>query len=115
MDIIDTKCYKQTLIPPKKSAPENVCTIKFVNKGIEKLNIPRIFRHSDIISSLPDSLQKEEDNPKIVMKLDNPIRNKIMNYEATVRSIQHMTEDDITMTLNSETNSLFPCHCQDSE
>ena len=115
LDIIDTKCYKQTPIPPKKSAPENVCTIKFVNKGIEKLNIPQIFRHSNIIDSLPDSLQREENIPKIVMKLDRPIRNKIMNYEATVRSIQHMTEDDIAMTLNSETNSLFPCHCQDSE
>ena len=26
-----------------------------------------------------------------------------------------MTDDDITMTLNSETNSLYPCLCKDSE
>ena len=49
------------------------------------------------------------------MKLDSPIRNKIMKYEATVRSIQHLTEDGITMTLNSETTSFYPCNCQDSE
>ena len=74
-----------------------------------------IFRRTDVIKSLPDLLQQEENIPKIVMKLDSPIRSKIMNYEATVRSIQHMTDDDITMTLNSETNSLYPCLCKDSE
>jgi hypothetical protein len=115
LDIINTKFFKKSTLPAKKSAPENVCTIKFVNKGIEKLNMSGIFRHTDVISSLPDILQQEENIPKIVMKLDSPIRNKIMNYEATVRSIQHMTEDGITMTLNSETSSFYPCNCQDSE
>ena len=38
-----------------------------------------------------------------------------MNYEQTVRSIQHMTEGDISLTLDSETSSLFPCSCSDSE
>ena len=38
-----------------------------------------------------------------------------MNYEQTVRSIQHMTEGEISLTLNSETSSLFPCSCLDSE
>ena len=49
------------------------------------------------------------------MKLDSPIRNKIMNYEEKVRSIQHMTEGEISVTLNSESNSLFPCSCLESE
>ena len=49
------------------------------------------------------------------MKLDCPIRNKIMNYEQTVRSIQHMTEGEISLTLDSETSSLFPCSCSESE
>ena len=65
-----------------------------------------IFRHTDVISSLPDILQQEKNITKIVMKLDSSIRNKIMNYEATVRFIQHMTKDGITMTLNSETTSM---------
>ena len=48
------------------------------------------------------------------MKLDSPIRNKIMNYEETVKSIQHITEGDISMSLNSESSSLFPCTCSES-
>ena len=115
LDIIDTKMIKTTIVPPKRSAPENVCTIRFVNKGMEQIKISEIIRHSDTIKSLPESLQKEDDVPKVVMKLDSPIRNKIMNYEATVRSIQHMNEDEISLTLNSESNSIYPCTCSESE
>ena len=81
---------------------------------MEEIKISEILRHTDSINSLPDSLQSEEVNPKVVMKLDSPIRNKIMNYEETVRSIQHMTEGEISMTLNSESNSLYPCTCKES-
>ena len=114
LDIINTKLLKPTPIPSSKSAPENVCSIRFINKGMEEIKISEIFRHTDSISSLPDSLQSKEDNPKVVMKLDSPIRNKIMNYEETVRSIQHMTEGEISMTLNSESKSFFPCSCSES-
>ena len=105
---------KPTPISASKSAPENVCTIRFINKGLEEIKISEIFRHTDSISSLPDSLQNKKVNPKVVMKLDSPIRNKIMNYEETVRSIQHMTEGEISMTLNSESQSFFPCSCSES-
>ena len=114
LDIINTKLLKPTPIPSSKSAPENVCSIRFINKGMEEIKISEIFRHTDSISSLPDSLQSKEDNPKVVMKLDSPIRNKIMNYDETVRSIQHMTEGEISMTLNSESKSFFPCSCSES-
>ena len=114
LDIINTKLLKPTPISASKSAPENVCTIRFINKGMEEIKISEIFRHTDSISSLPDSLQNKEVNPKVVMKLDSPIRNKIMNYEKTVRSIQHMTEGEISMTLNSESQSFFPCSCSES-
>ena len=115
-DIIDTKLFKPIPpIPPKRSAPANVCTIRFVNKGIEEIKVSEILRQSVTINSLPASLQNEELSPKVVMKLDCPIRNKIMNYAQTVRSIQHMTEGEISLTLNSETNSLFPCSCSESE
>ena len=114
LDIINTKLLKVVPIPPTKSAPENVCTIRFDNKGMEEIKISEILRHTESISSLPDSLQNEEVNPKVVMKLDSPIRNKIMNYEETVRSIQHMTEGEISMTLSSDSNSLFPCTCKES-
>ena len=82
---------------------------------MEDIRVSEIFRHSVTIESLPTSLQSEELSPKVVMKLDCPIRNKIMNYEQTVRSIQHMTEGEISLTLDSETSSPFPCSCSDSE
>ena len=47
------------------------------------------------------------------MKLDCPIRNEIMNFEQRVRSIQHMSEGEISLTLHSKTSSL--CPCSDSE
>ena len=81
---------------------------------MEEMKISEILRHTDSINSLPVPLLSEEINPKVVMKLDSPIRNKIMNYEETVRSIQLMTKGDISMTLNSESNSLFPCTCKES-
>ena len=68
----------------------------------------------DVLQSLPETLQDETKQPKIVMKLDNPIRNKIMNYEETVRSIKHVNDEDISFTINSKTNSQFPCSCSDS-
>ena len=81
---------------------------------MEEIKISEILRHTDSINSLSDSLQNKEMNSKVVMKLDSPIRNKIMNYVETVRSIQQMTEGEISMTMCSESNSLFPCTCSES-
>ena len=114
LDIIDTKLLKVKPIPPKKKSPENLCTIKFINKGMEQIKLSEIISLPDIIQSLPETLQEDTKQPKVVMKLDIPIRNKIMNYEETVRSINHVTDEDICFTINSETNSPFPCSCSES-
>ena len=114
LDIIDTKLFKEEPIAEKKKAPENICTMKFVNKGIEHINISEILRLPETIQSLPETLQDEEKLPKVVMKLDSPIRSQIMNYEQTVRSIHHMNDDEVSFTINSETNSPFPCSCSES-
>ena len=114
LDTINTKLFKPTSNPPKKTAPENVCTIRFINKGMEEIKISEIMRHADTIKALPNKLQNDEAIPKVVMKLDSPIRNKIMNYEETVKSIEHITEGNISMSLNSESSSLFPCTCSES-
>ena len=114
LDIIDTKLYKDIPITDKKKSPENVCTMKFINKGMEHINITAIMNLPEISQSLPESLQEETKVPKVVMKLDKPIRNKIMNYESTVRSIHHINDDEINFTLCSETNAPFPCSCSGS-
>ena len=106
--------FKETPVIQTKKAPENICIINFVNKGIEHINISRILNLPEAVQSLPESLHEEEKLPKIVMKLGSSIRNKIMKYEATVRSIQHTDDDDVSFTLNSESNSTFPCDCSNS-
>ena len=37
-----------------------------------------------------------------------------MNYEDTVRSIKHVNDEDVSLYINSETNSPFPCSCSES-
>ena len=86
----------------------------FANKGMEHINISAIMNLPEIVQSLPELLRDEMKQPKIVMKLDKPIRNKIMNYESTVRSIHHTNDEDGSFTLCSETNTPFPCSCSDS-
>ena len=88
--------------------------MNFINKGMEHINITAIMNLPEISQSLPESLQEETKVPKVVMKLDKPIRNKIMNYESTVRSIHHINDDEINFTLCSETNAPFPCSCSGS-
>jgi len=41
LDIIDTKLFKEEPGVERKKAPENICSMKFVNKGIEHINILR--------------------------------------------------------------------------
>ena len=48
------------------------------------------------------------------MKLESPIRHKVMNYEDTVRSINVLKDEDVILVTNSYTGSLFPCSCSES-
>ena len=114
LDIIDTKLLQVEPEVPKKKVPENICTIKFINKGMDLINLSELLRQQDVLQSLPENLQDESRQPQVVMKLESPIRHKIMNYEDTVRSIKHLQDEDISFTINSYSNSLFPCFCSES-
>ena len=109
LDIIDTKFLK-TPVETKKVRPKNVVTIKFVNKGLDDIHISNIFRSREAISLLPQPLQKDEDIPTCAMKLDPPIRSKILNYRETVSSLNIVVDDDISFVQN-----LPSCECQNSE
>ena len=103
LDIIDTKLYKPPSPKKIKVPPKNVCVVSFVNKGIDHLNLPSIFKSPDVTSLLPEFMQPEDDHPMVTMKLTKPIRNKILNYKETVLSI-----DTETIFAPSE------CNCKDS-
>ena len=79
LDIIDTKLFKRSTPVQKKKAPKNVVTIRFVNKGLDHIHVSKIFRSVAVTSLLPEALQSDEDIPPCTMKLDPPIRSKILN------------------------------------
>ena len=110
LDIIDTKLLKQNTPPSKRKAPKNVVTIRFVNKGLDEIHVSKIFRSQEVTSLLPEELQGDDDIPACTMKLDQPIRSKILNYRETVSSLKVHIDDDLSFVEN-----LPSCNCADSE
>ena len=110
LDIIDTKFLKIPEQINKKKTPVNVVTINFVNKGLDDIHISKIFRSPAVTSLLPQVLQKDEEVPTCTMKLDPPIRNKILNYRETVSSLKIVVDDDVSFVEN-----LPSCECKNSE
>ena len=91
----------------RRTAPNNICSVYFVNKGIEFISLPSILNHPDITKLLPtEDLQTRENIPVVTYSLSNTIRNKIFNYKDTVESI------NIT-NINSYIPE--PCDCHNSE
>ena len=92
---IDTKfvnniCQTNTT---RKASPKNVCVVHFVNKGIDDLHLSSIFPSNVVINSLPKKLREEDEVPVVTVKLDPPIRNKILNYKQTVKNLDIRKED----------------------
>ena len=109
LDIIDTKLLKPENSPIKRKAPKNVVTIRFVNKGLDDIHVSKIFSSREVTSLLPEELQDEDDIPACTMKLDPPIRSKILNYRETVTSLTVQVDDDVSFVEN-----LPSCDCINS-
>ena len=86
LDIIDNKLLsvETTSQQSKISAPKNICIVHFVNKGIDQLHLSKVFKSDAIVDKLPEVLQHSDDIPVVTMRLDPPIRSKILNYKKTV-------------------------------
>ena len=82
-DMIDTKLYKSDK-SKSKFIPNFVCSVKFDNKSVESIRLSSIFRDPEVISLLPEELQKDENIPVVTYTLGSTIRNKILNYKDTV-------------------------------
>ena len=83
----------------------NVRTLKFVNKGMEDINVSKIFQMNDVIDSLPFNLQEHENILVTTYKLIATIRNKVFNYKQTVDTI----ELEEGQSLNDD---IYPCNCE---
>ena len=79
LDLIDSKMYKPKPPKPKRSPPTNLCHIFFDNKGIEKINLARIFHDDSIQKSIP-SIAKKFDTPTVIYKLSQTAGSKIFNF-----------------------------------
>ena len=77
---------------------------------MDNLHISSIFKSKDVIDKLPDSLRADTHAPVVTMKLKNTIRNKILNYKDTVKSLIYEKDDDISFISNS-----YICECEGSQ
>ena len=72
--------------------------------------MPKILRSPEVTSLLPEALKGEDDIPSCTMKLDPPIRSKILNYKETVSSLKICVDEDVSFVENLPT-----CDCSSSE
>ena len=84
-------------LPPKTQ----FIKIKFINQGLDLLNISNIFRDHRVASKIPQYFENL-DPPLICYQYKNPIRNIIFNYN------QVTSDPDVQSSIQS------PCSCADS-
>ena len=85
-----TRCYTQHALWPYKDSKINhiryFIKIQFVNKGIEFINLPSIFKDKPVISSIPTYFENKE-SPIICYKYNKPIRSTVFNYNKWVTEL----------------------------
>ena len=94
LDVIDTKLYKEP-VKAVKQFRKNVCTVRFINNGIDDIRLSQIFNLPEVITTLPEELLEKDEIPSVAMKLDSPIRNKILNYWQTVSALNIEIDEDV--------------------
>ena len=91
-------------ITPKKTH-KHICIVKFDNKALEAIQLPKIFNYPDIIKTLLHKLQKKDSIPTVTYKLRNTTRSNILNYKDVVNSIY--VDEEVSFSLNNDL-----CYCQ---
>ena len=85
-----TRCYTQHALWPyidsKINHIRHFIKIQFVNKGIEFINLPSIFKDKSVISSIPTYFENKE-SPIICYKYNKPIRSTVFNYNKLVTEL----------------------------
>ena len=92
-----TWCYTQHALRPyidsKINHIRHFIKIQFVNKGIEFINLPSIFKDKSVISSSPTYFENMK-SPIICNKYNKPIRSTVFNYNKLVTELD--IENSIT-------------------
>ena len=74
--------YKLSFPLPKR----HFIKIPFINKGIEFIDLPSIFKDRSVTSSIPAYFQNSEP-PIICYKYNKPIRNTVFNFNKLVSDL----------------------------
>ena len=101
-----TRCYTQHALRPYIDSEINhirhFIKIPFINKGIEFIDLPSIFRDNNVISSIPSYFENTE-YPVICYKYNKPISITIFNFK------------NLVSDLDIETSSPDSWDCKDSK
>ena len=85
-----TRCYTQHALRPYIDSEINhirhFIKIQFVNKGIEFISLPNIFKDKSVISSIPTYFENKE-SPIICYKYNKPICSTVFNYNKLVTEL----------------------------
>ena len=85
-----TRCYTQHALRPFIDSEINhkwhFIKIPFINKGIEFIDLPSIFKDRSVTSSIPAYFQNSE-SPIICYKYNKPIRNTVFNFNKLVSDL----------------------------
>ena len=85
-----TRCYTQHALRPYIDSEINhirhVIKIPFINKGIEFIDLPSIFRDNNVISAILLYFENTE-SPIICYKYNKPIRNTILYFNKLVSDL----------------------------
>ena len=85
-----TRCYTQHALRPFIDSEINhkrhFIKIPFINKGIEFIDLPSIFKDRSVTSSIPAYFQNSEP-PIICYKYNKPIRNTVFNFNKLVSEL----------------------------
>ena len=85
-----TRCYTQHALRPFIDSEINhtrhFIKIPFINKGIEFIDLPSIFKDRSVTSSIPAYFRNSEP-PIICYKYNKPIRNTVFNFNKLVSDL----------------------------
>ena len=84
LEVILNMLFVLTLI--LKLTTLDTIKIPFINKGIEFIDLPSIFRDNNVISAIPSYFENTE-SPIICYKYNKPIRNAILNFNKLVSDL----------------------------
>ena len=78
-----TMSYTQHDLPPCIDSEINhirhFFIVRYVNKGVELISLPRIFKNKSVLSPIPTYYEKKE-TPIICNKCNKHIRSTVSNY-----------------------------------